>query len=273
MSIDPIKRNNVSVSGNLAAGQSIVFVHGFGTDQHAWEAVAKAFSRDFRIVLLDNVGAGASAPEAFVQHRYLNLQQYAKDLIEVCQALEIEQAIVVGHSVGGMIALLAALEAPVLFAKLVLLGSSPRYLDEAGYQGGFSKADIANVYDSVVADYSAWVDSIAPLAMMNADRPQLTRHFSDSLKAIPKDRALTILCAILQSDHRQSLHQLEIPTLIVQTASDYAVPLAIGEYLQQHIPNSHLAVIDAEGHLPHVSVPEKVLAAMMPFIYPEPSAP
>lgn len=266
MDLYPIRRNNVTVTGNPDAGQSIVFVHGFGCDQSAWNAVAEAFMDNYRIVLLDNVGAGGADPEAFVQHRYLNLKGYARDLNEVCRALQLDKAILVGHSAGAMIGLLAAIDAPSHFAKIVLLGASPRYIDEPGYRGGLTGADINAIYDSVTYKYAAWADSFAPAMMGNPDRPQLAVHFADALKAIPADRALTVLCSILQSDHRAVLSQLRIPALVLQTRNDNAVPLEVAEYLQQNITGSQLTIIDTEGHLPHISAPEKVVAALMPFI-------
>ena len=265
MPFDALKRNNVTLAGQLDAARSIVFVHGFGTDQHAWQAVAAPLMSDFRIVLLDNVGAGGAAAEAFSQHRYLSLNRYATDLLEVCAALKLHDAILVGHSSGAMICALAAISQPALFSRLVLIGASPRYIDDESYRGGFSRSDVDAIYSSISTGPS-WADDFAPLAMGNADRPELTAQFAESLKAIPPDRALTVLCSILQSDYRDEIGKLAIPTLIIQTINDHGVPLAVAEFLKRTIPNSQLKIIEADGHLPHISAPEKVLAALRPFL-------
>lgn len=267
MQIDPIKRNNVTVTGNLRTAQSIVFVHGLGTDQGAWHAVAAPFMPDFRIVLLDNVGAGRSDPQAFVQHRYLTLDRYAHDLFEVCDALALtNDTRLVGHSAGAMVCALAAARHPERFSRLVMIGASPRYIDDHAYRGGFSKEAVDALYQNVLSVGSRWTDSFAPVMMGNADRPELATRFADALKAIPSDRILTVLCSILQSDHRHDVAGVTTPTLIVQTANDNAVPLEVAQYLHQTIRGSRLQVIDADGHLPHVSAPDKVVAAIAPFL-------
>lgn len=262
---DPLKRNNVVVTGNLSEARSIVFVHGFGTDQSAWKEVADPFMADFRIILMDNVGSGRSDPDYFTQHqhRYLNINGYANDLIEVCKALKIVDAIAVGHSAGGTACLLAAVKAPNRFSKLVLIGASPRYLDDEGYRGGFTKKDIAAIYQSVSLDYSTWLKSFASAMMAN---PDFTRRFIESIQAIPKEHMLVTLCAILQSDHRAEVNKLDKPTLLIQTQLDGAVPLEVAEYLHKNIKNSQLRLINAEGHLPHISAPAEVIAAMQDFL-------
>ena len=263
---DPLIRNNVTVAGNKEAGATMVFVHGFGTDLRVWSEVAAAFAADFRQVLLDNVGAGGSDPAAFVQYRYLSLPAYSRDLIEVCDALAVRDAIMVGHSVGAMIGLIAAVDRPELFSRLVLIGASPRYRDDDGYVGGFTRADLDATYSAVMQDYHAWVGAFASVAMDNPRRPSLAQAFAECLRSIRPDHALTTLCAIFQSDHRELLERVIQPTLIVQTREDVAVPRAVADYLHQHIPDSQLAVIDAVGHLPHVSAPARVIEAMQAFL-------
>jgi len=267
MVTDPIKRNNVCVTGQPTAARTIVFVHGFGTDQSAWREVVAPLMADFRIVLLDNVGAGGSDPGAFAQHQYLNLNRYAADLLEVCEALALRDVILVGHSVGGMICALAAIRRPELVSRVVLIGSSPRYLDDESYRGGFTMQDIDAIYDMVIENAKAWADAFAPKMMANPDRPGLTQKFAEALKSIPAERILTVLCSILQSDYRKEIGRLSTPSLIIQTKNDNVVPLEVAEYLRTKIHDSELKVIDAEGHLPHISAPARVLEAMLPFIY------
>jgi sigma-B regulation protein RsbQ len=264
---DPLRRNNVFLAGNADACTTMVFVHGFGTDQTAWAQVAQAFGGDYRIVLLDNGGAGKSDGDAFDrdESRYLNLRGYAADLIEIADTLNLSGAVLVGHSMGAMVAALAAIERPALFARLVLIGASPRYLDAEGYRGGFTKADWQEINLAVANNYALWADAFAPLAMDNPTRPELAQYFAESIKAIPVKRAFTILYSIFHSDYRTDLPRLKIPTLIIQSAADRAVPLEVAEYLHQHIDGSRLSVIDATGHLPHVSAPEKVISAMRNF--------
>jgi len=262
---DPLARHNVRIRGQGTAPRTIVFVHGFGTDQSVWLPVAAAFERDFRVVLIDNAGAGGADPAAFAQHRYLSLRAYAHDLVEIAEALDLVNAVLVGHSVGGMIAALAAIEAPGRFERLALLGVSPRYLDEPGYHGGFSDEDLAQLYRAVEENYADWADQFAPLMMANDDRPELARSFAASLKSIPAPHALTVLCAIFQSDHRAELATIRQPTLLIQSRRDAAVPPSVAAYLERAIPRAALIVLETEGHLPHVAAPAQVAAVLRPF--------
>lgn len=263
---NPIVRNNVTITGRLDAPRTIVFAHGFGSDQSAWSRVAAAFADDYRIVLYDHVGAGKSDPAAFVQHKYLRLETYARDLLAICAALELEGAALVGHSMGAMIGLLAAIERPHHFSRQILVGASPRYLDDGDYRGGFTKGDLNTVYSAMQANFLQWADGFAPLMIGEGHSPNFARAFAESLKSISPKKALTVACAVFQSDHRADLKKVSIPTLIIQSLHDFAVPMSVANYLHAHIPGSTLRVIEASGHLPHVTADAEVAAAIRAFI-------
>lgn len=260
-----LARHAVRVVGRADAGRALVFVHGFGTDQSSWQGLVPAFEEGWRIVLLDNAGAGRSDPAAFVQSRYLGLRQYALDLGEVLDALGVRGAVVVGHSVGAMMALLASLERPELVSKLVLIAASPRYLDAEGYRGGFTPADLQQTYSAVIGNFGGWVDGFSPLAMNTPDRPELARHFADALRLIPPQRALTVLCSILQSDHRADVGKVAVPTLLLHAREDVFVPDEVAAYLHGKIAGSRLVTVNARGHFPHLVAPDEVVAAIHEF--------
>lgn len=241
---NPLIRNNVNVVGNLSSDQTMIFVHGFGTDQGVWKDVATPFLGDYKVYLMDNVGSANTSPDDFVQHRYLNLERYAQDMVEVLEALDVKGAIAVGHSVGGMICLLAAVKAPERFSRLVLIGASPRYQDDDGYCGGLTGDGIDKVYSAALLSYEDWTKSFGFATMANPDRPELARQFVESLRKIPRERTLTVLCSILQSDYRNILPQVVHPTLILQARRDSIVPMEVAEYLKQRIRDSYMAIID-----------------------------
>src|SRR3712207_6331092 len=139
--MDVLARNRVQVTGR-ADGTPVVFSHGFGCDQGMWRLVAPAFEADHRVVLFDYVGAGGSALEAYDPDRYGSLEGYAGDVLDVVRAVGGAPVVFVGHSVSAMVGVLAAQHEPELFDRLVLVGPSPRYVDEEGYVGGFTREDI-----------------------------------------------------------------------------------------------------------------------------------
>jgi len=263
---NPLTRHAVTIRGNLDAPSTMLFVHGFGTDQTVWDAITPAFEGEHRVVLLDLAGSGRSHPESFQPHRYLNLRAFARDVIEVCDALSLRRAIAVGASVGAMICVLAALERPDLFSRMVMVGASARYRNDSGYRGGMESDQLAGIYRTITANHAAWVEEYARATMGNADRPQLAHDFARGLASIPAERVLSILYVILQSDHRAEVTKLTLPTLIVQTRVDPVVPVEAAEFLHRSIGGSSLRVIDAEGHLPHVSAPAEVIEAMREFL-------
>ncbi len=266
MSVSPISKNNVTIINGDEYKDTIIFAHGFGTDQSAWSKVAAAFSTDYRLLLYDNVGAGQSDPAAFSPNKYDTLHSYADDLLDICKTLDIEDAIVVGHSVSGMVSVLAAIREPHRFKKMVLVGASPRYLDDAGYKGGFDQVSLDALYQAMANNYFAWVSGFATAAMANPDRPQLAESFAGSLSAIRPDIAQSVARVIFQSDHRDVLSQLQVDTLLLQTQQDIAVPMDVAVFLNQSITNSKLEVVAAEGHFPHISAPEEIISAIKRFL-------
>lgn len=269
MATDPLVRNNVTLAGNPTAAKAIVFVNGLGYDQSFWRHVTPSFANDYRLILFDNVGSVPSNQPYFreKQHRYLNVSGYAADLLEICAALDLGgDTVLVGHSLGAVSGLLASIQSPSRFCKLVLLGVSPRYTDAEDYRGGFSLEDIHATYSAIQNNYRDWSAQIAAAAMATPDRSYLNAAFAETLARIPQEMMLTIMCSVLQMDHRSSLARVCVPTLIIQSTKDYFVPMEVAHYVHAHIANSALTVIGAMGHLPHVSAPDEVAMAIKRFI-------
>lgn len=265
---DPLHQNHVHVLGNLSARRSMVFVHGFATDQQIWSGVAPAFMPDWRVVLMDNVGAGQSDPAAFVQHRYLHLRSYSGDLVQVCEALDVHDAVLVGHSIGAMVCVLASLDQPWRFSRLVLLGASPRYLDDDDYHGGMTPAQLDALYSAATQDPAAWARAAIP-GMMGGEAPEaLVNGIIRTVSAMPQEHMLTMLCAVFQSDVRREVAQVRHPTLILETEADPIVPESVTAYLHRCMPASQVRRIDTRGHMPHVTAPQAVVAAIRAFLAP-----
>lgn len=218
--------------------------------------------RDNRVVLFDHVGAGGSDFDAYSPRRYQSLHSYANDMLELLSELDIENAIYVGHSMGGMIGLLAAKLEPERFQRAVVIGASPRYLDDVGYQGGFTQAALELLYNAMATSFHAWASGAAPLFMGNPDRAELSIEFAKALSGVRPDIGLSVARIVFQSDHRADLPDIEVPTLVVQTKADIVVPLGAGEFLAKTLPYGELRVIDADGHLPHLSAPNEVITAI-----------
>jgi sigma-B regulation protein RsbQ len=255
-----LQRNNVNVLGD--GSQTIIFAHGFGSDQTAWRHQVASFASDFRIVLFDHVGAGKSDFSAYSPHRYSSLYSYAEDLLDLCAQLKLKKSILVGHSVSGMVSLLAALVEPDCFSQLIFLDASPRYLNDVEYYGGFEQHELDAFYEAMSSNYYAWASGFAPIAMATQDKPELAAEFAQTLAAVRPDIAQAVARVIYQSDHRAELPRLKVPAVVLQASDDIAVPPGVGHYIADHIPQSKLVHINARGHLPHISAPDVVTNAI-----------
>lgn len=264
--IDVLTRNNVQIKGRTDARPTLLFAHGFGTDQSAWNDIWPAFSDDYRIVLFDMVGANESTVDYFGAKRYSHLSAFANDLLDIVETLDLSDVILVGHSMGGMTSVLAAIQEPYRFKGLVLISASPRYLNDAGYEGGFNQEDLDLLFTQMTGNYYTWASGFAPYITQNADCPHLASRFAETLKGMRPDVGLATARTIFQSDHRADLKNLPQPTLILQPQRDGAVPTQVGRYLTNTIPHAQLLVLPTEGHMPHMSHPEEVTQAIRTFV-------
>lgn len=259
-----IERNNVQVRGSGA--QAMVFAHGFGCDQAMWRHVAPAFEGEFQTVLFDAVGAGRSDLSAYDHAKYAELAGYADDLVEIVRELGLTQTVFVGHSVSAMVGVLASLKAPELFAKLILVGPSPRYIDDDDYVGGFGAAQIEELLEFLADNPMGWSQAMAPAIMGNPDRPELGEELTDSFCRTDPVIAKEFARATFTSDNRADLDRVTVPTLILQCSDDIIAPLEVGQYVHAHIAGSQLVVLEATGHCPNLSAPAEVTAAIRAYV-------
>ena len=259
-------RNNVHVLGQ--GPRTLVFAHGFGCDQTMWEAMACAFAPRWRVVLFDYVGCGGSDFGAFTPQRYGHLDGYAQDVVDVAQALELRDAVLVGHSVSAMIGVLAARQAPQCFSHLVMVGPSPRYLNEApDYVGGFEHADIVSLLELMDANYAAWAGFLSQAVAGNSSQPGLAGTLERSFCAMHPEAARCFAHATFFADNRADLPHVRLPTLILQCSDDAIAPTEVGDYLHRHIAGSTLVQLQATGHCPHLSDPEETIAAVRGWLH------
>ena len=245
---------------------TIIFSHGFGCDQTAWADVAPAFENEARVVLFDHVGSGLSDSSAYDAANYASLDGYAEDVVELADTLALRDTVFVGHSVGAMIGMLAAVKSPVSIGRMVMLCPSPRYIDDGDYVGGFSRADIDDLLLVLESNFLAWSRATAPQMMGNGERPELGEALADSFCRTDPEIAKAFARVTFLSDLRADLPHLDVPTLILQTQSDMIAPLQVGDYMRDNLPRGELVVMEASGHCPHMSAPAETIAAIKRFL-------
>lgn len=258
-------RNNVCEHG-LPGGQAMLFAHGFGCDQNMWRHVWPAFADRYRVVLFDHVGAGGSDAAAFSRDRYASLQGYADDVLEICDELGLTDVVYVGHSVSAMMGVLAAAAEPDRFSQLVLVGPSPRYLDDRGYVGGFTRADIDELLDALDSNYLGWSNAMAPVIMGNAERPALAGELESSFCRTDPEIAAHFARTTFLADNRDDLARVRTPSLVLQCARDAIAPEPVGRYVHDNLPGSVFVQMQATGHCPNLSAPDETIAAIQSFL-------
>ncbi|PWC84637.1 hypothetical protein TSH100_17570 [Azospirillum sp. TSH100] len=259
-----LERHNLSVieAGVDSGAETLVLIPGFGTEQSAWRHVVDAMRDRFRIVLFDLAGVGPGSQSHYDHASYPTLEAYARDVVAILETLHIEDCLCVGHSAAGMVAALASIRAPHLFGKLVMLGASACYRNVGSYRGGFDAADIDALIDSATQDYMRWTIRFGQMVVAGSEEDPTVREFAATLRAMRPDMALSLLLTVLRSDLRHRLGEVTVPAVILQTREDAAVTREAADYLRDHLAGSVLEILDASGHLPHLSVPETVIAAL-----------
>ncbi|MCA5965875.1 alpha/beta fold hydrolase [Pseudomonas fragariae (ex Marin et al. 2024)] len=259
------QRNNVNIMGDGPI--TLIFAHGFGCDQNMWRFIAPHFAERFKVVLFDLVGNGNSDVSAWYPHKYSSLKGYATDLLEVVNEFAAEGPVVhVGHSVSCMIAVLAELQSPGRFDSHIMIGPSPRYLNEEDYLGGFTRADVDSLLETLESNYLGWSSTIAPTLMGASDRPELSEELANSFCRTNAEIARQFAHVTFLSDHRADVAQLKSRTLILQSSDDMVVPVEVGKYLHRVITDSTLHMIDNVGHYPHMSAAQECITAMNQFL-------
>jgi sigma-B regulation protein RsbQ len=265
MTDDILRRNNVHIGGD--GSQPMLFAHGFGCDQNMWRFVTPFFEADYRIVLFDYVGSGKSDLNAYDASRYSSLSGYAQDILDICHVLDLANVILVGHSVSGIVAALAALQEPDRFAHIVMLGPSPCYINKDDYIGGFTRADIDGLLDTMDRNYIGWANYLAPIVMNDPSHPELTTELIGSFCSTDPKIARKFAEVTFLSDNRHDLPHVTTPSLILQCADDLIAPVVVGEYMHRHMPASTLSLMNVSGHCPHMSHPEATARLMKEYLH------
>lgn len=247
----------------------MLFAHGFGCAQQMWRYVWPAFEDDYRIVLFDYVGSGQSDLSSYNTERYANLNGYAEDVLDICRELDLKDVIFVGHSVSSMVGVLASIKEPDFFQSIIMIGPSPRYINDLNYVGGFERTDIDELLSTMEKNYIGWANFLAPAIMKNPDAPELSQELTDSFCSTDPIIARQFAEVTFLSDNRRDLNKVRHPSLIMQCADDMVAPYEVGYYLNDQLSKSTLVLMNATGHCPHMSAPRETIKIMKRYLETE----
>jgi sigma-B regulation protein RsbQ len=258
------QRNNVKIFGK--GSHPIVFAHGYGCDQKMWRFITPAFENDYQIILFDHVGSGNSDQNAYDFEKYNTLKGYANDLNEMCDELQLEKVIFVGHSVSSMIGILAAAERPELFDKLVLIGPSPCYINDYDYFGGFTKQDIDELIDTLESNYLGWSSFITPVIIGNPEMPEYSEELREGFCNMDPEIAKHFAKVTFLGDNRVDLSRVSTSSLIIQCHPDIIAPVQVGEFVHKELTESEYVLLNTSGHCPHLTAPDQVISSIKSYL-------
>ncbi|UAJ72840.1 alpha/beta hydrolase [Synechocystis sp. PCC 7339] len=261
-----MEKYNIQVLGNANSEETLVFAHGFGSEQTAWRLVYPAFEENYRIVLFDFPGSKPANSKNFDIQNYNSLNDYADDLMEITHLAGVRRGVLIAHSASCMIGALASLRDPDLFKGMVFICGSPRYRDDGDYKGGFSQEKIGTILNEMSHNYAEWIRTYAPAAVNDPNKPELVEEFSHCLLQLRPDIGLVVFSLIIMSDYRREVAKVELPTSIVQPQEDIFVPATVGAYLYRTMKNSELYWIDTPGHFPHLANPTEIIKAITSYL-------
>ncbi len=262
--MSPTIRERCDVHVRGRGSTTLVLAHGLASEQSVWEAVADLLATRARVVTFDYPGAGSSDPAAWDPKRHGSLEGYADELLAVVEEFGGEKPIVVGHSISGAIALVAAAREPDRFEKVVALAPSPRYLDDPpGYRGGFTRRDVEELFTLMEQNFIGWAAGFAPVVAPQADVAARMKRVISS--ANPR-WVRSFAEVALTSDIRALLPRVAVPTLVVQCVEDAIVPVHVGQWMASQLPHGTYRQLDVAGHFPQLSAPPLVASVIEEYV-------
>ncbi|RDX61887.1 Strigolactone esterase RMS3, partial [Mucuna pruriens] len=237
-----------------SGSETIVFAHGYGTDQSIWDKITPSFAENYRVVLFDWPFSGAvKDPSLYDPFKYSSLEAFADDLLTLLDQMDLKAVTFLGHSMSGMIGCLASIKRPQLFKRLILLGASPRYINTDDYEGGFTSSDIEQLLQDIEFNYENWVYAFSSLVVDPNDEPSVNK-FRECLKRMRAEVPASLAKTVFYSDYRDILEKVETPCTIIQTSSDIVVPHNAAVYMENKIKGKvTLEVVDTIGHFPQLT--------------------
>ncbi|MDX1439486.1 MAG: alpha/beta fold hydrolase [Rubricoccaceae bacterium] len=243
------------------AGPPVVLGHSFLCSGKMWNEQVPVLAKKYRVLNLDFRGHGNSSEVT----QSFSLYDAISDVVAVLDELGIEKATWCGLSVGGMVALRAALTCPQRVERLILLDT------DAGAESLLRKLKYNGMgFGARLLGIGPFLSPIARLMFGTTTRqenPTLVSEWKREFSAVHVPSVLRALKALTQRDSLlANLHRISVPTLVLVGEEDRSLPPSLSNRIHDRMPNSTLVQIPAAGHLSTLEQPEAVNEAMLDFL-------
>ena len=247
----------------VGQGKPLVLLHGWGMHSGVWQPLVKRLSKDYMLYLVDLPGMGNSRPiEPY--HLYNLADEVAEIIPGVCD--------VIGWSLGGLVAQSIAVNQPDRIRRLVLVGSTPCFVNKEGWDLGVDSANFNAFADAVNSDYKNTIMQFLTLQCMKANDARTTikeLRKSFELKPTPTQTTLTRALHILtESDLRNDIAKIRKPTLLIHGDRDTLAPVQAAHWMMQQLPMGFLRVMSGAAHAPFLSHSDAFIDALNQFLEP-----
>lgn len=249
-----IKVNDIELYYEMhGEGEPIIFSHGWMCDRSIWDYQIEFFSIKYKVITYDQRGHGKSdKPKADY-----SVQTLSDDLSFLIQELNLEKVILVGHSLGGMIALTFALNHPEKVSKLVLVGTCAKMT-----LSGFIQLWIM----LHIFSYESFARGMIDFQYSEPSEQVKKKGFEIAMKT-PKFAALKCFSEFMRNyDIRDSVCRIQAPTLIIVGEKDNATPVEMSQYLNKEIKGSKLQIISGSRHMVMIDKPNELNGYIEEFI-------
>jgi pimeloyl-[acyl-carrier protein] methyl ester esterase len=245
----------------VGSGPDVALIHGWGMHGGVWGDVRDQLAQEHRVHVVDLPGMGYSAPIA-----PCNL----KRLSQVLAAELPENVALVGWSLGGQVAMRLVLDHPGWLNRLVLVGSTPRFVQGDDWQAGIAPQVFRQFAAQVAADYHDTMTRFLGLQAFGGEASRtLLRELKERFFARPAPDSETLreaLTILLDTDLRAELPSLRLPVLLVHGNRDTLAPVAASRWMAQRLPQAQLHVIEGASHAPFLSHPKTFMHALHTFL-------
>ena len=238
----------------------LALVHGWGMNARVFDTLSGLLVEDFEVRALDLPGHGGR--DALPQN---TLQTWADDLAQQLP----DGATLLGWSLGGQVAMRAALDHPHTISRLILLAATPKFVASEGWDHGMAVPDLQDFGAALLADPQATL--LRFLSLQTRGMPSqkaLLQQLRQTLLAAPQARAEALsggLAILHDADLRAEVPRLAQPALILHGALDTLAPPAAGAWLAETLPAAHYIELARAAHAPHLSHGEEVAASIRRF--------
>jgi len=238
-------------------GLPLVFINSLGTDLRLWDRVVPTLEAAFAVLRYDLRGHGLTdcPPGPY------NLAQLAADLSSLLDHLEIEQAVLIGISIGGLVALQAAADHPGLPRALVLADTAARIGSPDRWQQRIEAVRRDGLEGLAEAVLGIWFSE-----PFRANQPALVRGFGNMLVRTPAAGYIACCSLLAEADLSGRLDTIQAPALVLTGEADPATPPEQGRALAAALPDGRFELVPAAAHLPCIERPERVAALIRRFL-------